>query len=82
MRLGSPRSATSALLDSDMCVFIPAMGRGTICELLKAYTSGRRWGSGTGTESGKLSVSHRKYLEAHGRVGCELGRGRTGTALG
>jgi hypothetical protein len=34
-----------------------------------------RLGSLTGTESGNFSVSHRKYREAHGRVGSELERG-------
>jgi len=82
MRLGSPSRAMSALLDRHVCEFNPALGRGTICVLLILYMSGRLLGSGTGTESGYCVVSHRKNLEAHGRMGRELGREVAGTTLG
>ena len=41
--------------------------------------SGRLLGSGTGTELGYCVVSHEKNLEAHGRMGRELGRGAAET---
>ena len=68
---GSPRSATSTLLDKGLFVLNPAIGLATIC-ILRVDTSGVRLGTTTGTESGKLSVSHRKYREAVGREEREL----------
>ena len=50
----------------------PAIGLATSCIVLGATALGVRVGTVTGTESGKLSVSHVKNLEAVGRGGREL----------
>jgi len=79
MRLGSPRSATSALDDNEVRLFNPAVVLGMVATL-GAGTAGRLLGTGTWTESGNFSVSHRKYLDAHGRITwCEPGRRAVGT---
>jgi hypothetical protein len=44
MKLGSPSSATSALLDRGLCVLSPAIGLGTVCRL-KLHLSGMRLGT-------------------------------------
>ena len=88
MMFGSPRSATSVLLDKTTRVVDPAVGLGIVGKLDtgalavvpvrllrllgRVAGSGLQLGSWTGTESGNFSVSHRKYREAQGRVGSEL----------
>ena len=73
MSLGLPRRAVSTLLEGSLSVLNPAIGLVTV-RMVRAGTT-------TGTESGKLSVSQQKNLEAVGRTGPELILGRETSEL-
>jgi len=81
MSLGLPRRAVSTLLEGSLSVLNPAIGLVTVRMVLGAGASVVRAGTTTGTESGKLSVSQQKNLEAVGHTGRELILGRETSEL-